>query len=136
MAWSKGSLLSNEHHISLWHLKHGHINERDFGVLSKNDLFGERCMSSLGSCELGVLYKQKWVSFKMVVNRTCSLGCSHLVMWSLFLVQSHGIYRCLLTLKKVWVYFLEHSDEIFRVFKGWMIMAKKETGEQRVLVDG
>ena len=81
---------------------------------------------SIGSCELGVLHEQRCVSSKMVVNRTCSLGCSHSVVWSLFLVPSHGIYRYLIILKKVWVYFLEHSDEIFgrsRV-EG---LAKKET---------
>ena len=106
------------------------MSERDLVVLSKNGLFGERCMGSIGSCELGVLYEQRWVSFKMVVNRTCSLGYSHSVMWSLFLVPSHGIYRCSLSLKKVWVYFLEHNDEIFGMFKGWMIIGKKETGKQ------
>ena len=57
LAWSKGSLLSDEHHISLWHLRHGHMSKRDLGVLSKNDLFGEKCMGSIGSCKLGVLYK-------------------------------------------------------------------------------
>ena len=33
------------------------MSKRDLGVLSKNDLFGEKCMGSIGSCKLGVLYK-------------------------------------------------------------------------------
>ena len=50
-------------------------------VLSKRGLFGERCMDSIGSCELGVHYKQRWVSSKMVVNKTCStLVCSYSVL--------------------------------------------------------
>ncbi len=48
------------------------------------------------------------------------------------MVPSHDIYRCLLTLKKVLVYFLGH-DDIFGGFKDWEIVLKKETGKQKGL---
>ena len=67
----------------------------------------------------------------MVVNRTRStLVCSHSVLWSLFFVSSHDNHRYLLALRKLWVYLLEHSDEIFRVFKGFKIMAKRKFEKQ------
>ena len=34
------------------------MSERDLWVLSKNGLFGERCMVSIGYCKLGVLYSK------------------------------------------------------------------------------
>ena len=43
-------------------------------------------------------------------------------------MSSHGNHRYFLNLRKVWVYFLEHSVEIFGVFKGLKLMAKREAG--------
>lgn len=52
LARSKGSLLSDEHHTSLWHLRDGRMSKKGLVVLSKRGLFGERCMGFTGSCDL------------------------------------------------------------------------------------
>ena len=82
--------MSDEHFVAFDRLEH--INERGQVVLSKRGQLGERYTISIGSYEHDILNNQRYVSYKMVMNRTCStLDCGQSVLQSFFLTSSDDV---------------------------------------------
>jgi len=107
----------------LWHMRLGHMSERELHVLSKQGLLCGQKTGKLDFCEHCVFGKQHRVSFGTGVHRTKNtLDYIHLDVWGPSQVPSKGEASYLLTLiddysRKVWVYPLKNKSDVFATFK-------------------
>ncbi|XP_060170465.1 uncharacterized mitochondrial protein AtMg00300-like [Lycium barbarum] len=83
--------LSDDDVTRLWHMRLGHMSEKDMTILSKRGLLGKTGMGKLYFCDHCVFGKQKRGSFSIAKHRTQGiLDYIHSDLWGPSKVPSLG----------------------------------------------
>ncbi|GAV75938.1 gag_pre-integrs domain-containing protein [Cephalotus follicularis] len=117
------SSVSENDRMKLWHMRLGHISERDMTTLSKRGLLCREQTISLDFCEHCVIGKQCSVRFSKGTHSTKgTLDYNHSDLWGPAQVPSKGDALYFMTFidkysSKVWIYFLKKKNDVFETFK-------------------
>ncbi|GAV86111.1 gag_pre-integrs domain-containing protein, partial [Cephalotus follicularis] len=85
------SSVSDSDDTKLWHMRLGHMSEREMNNLSKRGLLGGHSIGKLNFCEHCIYGKQKRVSFSTAIHRTKgTLDYIHSDLWGPSSVPSKG----------------------------------------------
>ena len=114
--------------IHLWHMRLGHMSE--MSILSKYGLLSDHKIRKLNFCKYYVYEKQTRVKFTTTIHRTKgTMDYIHSDLWGPAPVPPKSGDRYLLTfiddfLRKVYVYFLKHKNDVFHTFKKWKALVE------------
>ncbi|KAH9750881.1 Integrase catalytic domain-containing protein [Citrus sinensis] len=118
----------------LWHLRMGHMSERDMRELQKQGVFGKDHIGALGFCEDFILGKSSRLRFETAAHTTKEkLGYIHSDLWGPAQVTLLGGCKYFLTFiddfsRMIWVFALKSKDEVLERFKRWKIFIENQTG--------
>ena len=119
----------------LWHLRLGHVSEKDLEILQKREMIDGESFSKLEFCEECFMGKQTRVSF--VEGKHDSRGVLeyvHMDVWGPTPVASLGGAKYYISFiydfsRKVWVYVMKAKSEAFARFKEWRALVENESGK-------
>ncbi|KAK3040178.1 hypothetical protein RJ639_028428 [Escallonia herrerae] len=129
---------SSNDNFELWHKRLGHLSEGGMLELHKRKLLQGVKSCKLDFCKFCVFGKQKRVSFKAASHTSKGvLDYVHSDVWGPIRHISNGGARYFVTFiddfsRKVWVYFMKHKSEVFKVFKQWKARVENQTERSKL----
>ncbi|KAH9649108.1 Integrase catalytic domain-containing protein [Citrus sinensis] len=128
------SISSSCDNTLLWHLRLGHMSLRSLRELQKQEVLGSSQISELDFYEDFVLGKATRNTFGKLVHSTKGiLEYIHSDLWGPAQTVSLGGNTYFLSLiddysRRVWVYVLNHKDQVFGKFREWKSLVENQTG--------
>ncbi|KAJ0922526.1 putative RNA-directed DNA polymerase [Helianthus annuus] len=119
--------------LNLWHSRLGHPSNPVLSVLK--DSLNLKFTNNDIPCEVCHRAKQHRVPFPLSDHKTSSLGeLIHLDVWGPYRIQSREGYKYFLSVvddysRAVWVYLMEHKNEVFDNIKSFFNMIKTQFGK-------
>lgn len=122
-----------------WHYRLGHLNFRDLKNLQKNGMVTRLPSINIpaGMCEECVQAKQHKGKFNNDATRRTKnqLEVMYLDVWGPTQVNSIGGNKYFVTFiddytRKLWTYLIKKKDEVFKVFKKFKSVAKRQIGHK------
>ena len=120
----------------LWHMRLGHIREKSFQALTKQDLLKSVSTCKLKFCKHWVIRKKTKVRFGTATHCTKGiLDYFHADAWGpTKTVSIGGIYYFVFFIddysRRCWVYTMKHKWEVLELFVEWKKNMEKNTGRK------